>query len=157
LEDRCVPRVSPLTPPTTPPTIVTSELDNGLHGTLRWAIANTEPGGTIEIAPYVQNIVLTEELLLDKDLTIAGLLAFSATGGLPEAQAPERTGPPSILGNNTTRIFEVAPRAHVTLYNLILANGHVGGDHPVATGDDPSVKGGAILNFGTLEISQSAL
>ncbi len=56
---------------------VTSSADDGTDGTLRKEIADTPDGGLITIGDMVEQISLTEEILIDKDLTIAGSSAVT--------------------------------------------------------------------------------
>jgi uncharacterized repeat protein (TIGR01451 family) len=115
--------------------VVTSNADNG-QGSLRQAIGDACPGGTISFDPSVFNpaggpytITLTGgELVLNKGLTIVGPAAASLT----------------ISGNNNSRIFSVNSGTTVAISHLTLSNGR-------------STAGGAILNQGHLTISHSTL
>ena len=120
---------------------VTSPLDNGDRGTLRYDIAHAANGDTIEISPTLTApIVLSQgELLLKKNLTIEG-----------QASQPE-----TISGNNGSRVFEAAANHQVTLTNLTLIDGN-----GLANPTDSSTyaySGGAILNFGTLTVNNCTL
>ncbi len=131
LEDRCLPSTL----------YVTSPLDNGTKGTLRYDIAHAQSGDTIVMSPNLTTpIVLTQgELLLKKNLTIEG-----------QANQPEM-----ISGNNSSRVFEVAARTNVTLLYLSLTDGNGlanSADTSSSAGD-----GGAILNAGTLTVNSSTL
>jgi hypothetical protein len=131
LEDRCVPSTF----------YVTSPLDNGARGTLRYDIAHAANGDTIEMSPTLTApIVLTQgELLLKKNLTIEG-----------QAGQPE-----TISGNGSSRVFEVAANHQVTLTYLTLIDGN-GLANPADT-STYAYSGGAILNFGTLAVNNSTL
>src|SRR5262249_22541371 len=123
LEDRCVPAQV---------WAVHSSVDDGtMRGTLRYAVDHAGSGDTIRIDRDVQSIQLTGgELVLDKDQTIEpagpglkrrGTIATEAAVHLPgwaESPFAEETRP-TISGNNSSRVFEVAAGAHVTLDNLI--------------------------------------
>jgi hypothetical protein len=69
---------------------VTSINDNGI-GSLRQAITDAQPGDTIDFSANLSNqtITLTNELAIDKDLTINSSI------------------PISLSGNHTTRIFNI--------------------------------------------------
>ena len=131
LEDRCVPST----------VYVTSPLDNGGRGTLRYEIAHAATGDTIAMSPTLTApIVLSQgELLLKKNLTIEG-----------QASQPE-----TISGNSSSRVFEVAAKAKVTLTYLNLIDGN-GLANPTDT-STYAYSGGAILNFGTLAVNNSTL
>jgi hypothetical protein len=118
---------------------VTSPLDNGSRGTLRYDIAHAASGDTIEMSPTLTApIVLTQgELLLKRSLTIEG-----------QANQPE-----TISGNNSSRVFEVAARVSVTLMDLDITAGN-----GLANGSSSNNGyGGGILNFGTLTVSNCTL
>jgi predicted outer membrane repeat protein len=120
LEDRCVP--STLN--------VTSNLDNGAVGTLRWAVAVADASptpDTIQIQT-TQPIVLTQgELFLSASMTV-------------EAAA----GTATISGDGLSRVFEVDYSAVVTLSALNIRDGN-------------AISGGGILNSGTLLVSKCTL
>ena len=72
---RAVPRLEALEDRWVPATLlVTSPLDDGSQGTLRYDIAHAQSGDTIEMSPTLTSpIVLTQgELYLKKNLTIEG-------------------------------------------------------------------------------------
>jgi hypothetical protein len=131
LEDRCVPSTL----------YVTSPLDNGGQGTLRYEIAHAANGDTIEMSPTLTApIVLSQgELLLKKNLTIEG----------------QSSQPETISGNSSSRVFEVAAKAKVTLTYLNLIDGN-GLANPTDT-STYAYSGGAILNFGTLAVNNCTL
>ena len=113
---------------------VTSNGDSGA-GTLRQAIADVCPGGTISFANGLSSpITLTSgALVINKSLTIMGpvdsMLGIqrSTAGGTPDF-----------------RLFTVNGGQSLTLANLTLANGK-------------AADGGAIFNSGTLTINNCAL
>jgi predicted outer membrane repeat protein len=131
LEARCVPST----------VYVTSPLDNGGRGTLRYEIAHAANGDTIEMSPTLTApIVLSQgELLLKKNLTIEG-----------QASQPE-----TISGNSSSRVFEVAGNHKVTLTYLNLVDGN-GLANPTDT-STYAHSGGAILSFGTLAVNNATL
>ena len=87
---------------------VTNTNDSG-SGSLRDAIANICPGGTINFDPMLSGqITLTSgELVIDKSLTIQG----PTTGGV------------TISGNNLSRIFFVNAGVDFTFSNLTITGG----------------------------------
>ena len=86
-------------------TITVTSLNNSGTGSLRQAIANVAPGGTINFS-VSGTILLTSELLINKNLTING------------------GGAITISGNNTTRVFNITA-GHVTFDSLNIINGSV--------------------------------
>jgi hypothetical protein len=118
LEDRSVPAVVP----------VTSVLDDGSPGTLRWAVSRAGDGDTIQFTPALHGdpIVLTQGVLaLNHDVTIRPL---------KDATQEISGGYPGTWGG----IFLV--EATVTMSNLTISAGR-------------ALSGGAILNGGTLTIA----
>src|SRR5262249_14843948 len=79
------------------------------------------------------------ELLLSQDVTI------KAVGQVPV----------TVSGDGASRVFEVAPAAHVSLVNRVLT----GGNGQAGAGGSPDFDGtgGSILNLGTLTVSASTL
>jgi hypothetical protein len=131
LEDRVV--LSTLT--------VTSSADDVTQNhTLRYAVAHAQSGDTILLTAAVKDpIVLTQgELVLSQDVTIQSV--------------PSRT--PTISGGKNSRIFEIAVGASVTLSDLNLIDGDGMAKNPNGTSGDDG-QGGAILNLGTLAVSDS--
>ena len=112
--------------------VVTNTADNGA-GSLRYAVANTCPGGTISFSNTFydgtqRTITLTSGELAPAGVTITGPGANLLT----------------VSGNNTSRIFEIVNGETVSISGLTLSNG-------VAT------QGGAILNAGTLTLAAVSL
>jgi hypothetical protein len=152
---RCRPRLEALEDRCLPSTLyVTSPLDDGSRGTLRYDIAHAGSGDTIVMSPTLTApIVLTQgELLLKKSLTIEG-----------QANQPE-----TISGNHNSRVFEVAAKTSVTLIGLDITGGNGVANNPGgATGNASGGggggssgrdgQGGGILNFGTLTVSNCTL
>jgi hypothetical protein len=131
LEDRYVP--SPLT--------VNSSADNGnLVGTLRYAVAHAQDGDVIDILNG-QIIKLSQgELYLSHNVTIEGV---------GEAKQAIIDGTTDQI--NFSRIFEVAPRAHVKLVNLGITDGN-GVAHNSLGNPSLDGNGGGILNEGALDV-----
>jgi hypothetical protein len=107
LEDRCVPSVFP----------ITSTLDDvNKPGTLRYAVANAGDGDIIRFSPALQGtpIVLTQgELLLTHNVTI-------------QSQKDVRQTISGTLSSISSRVFEVASGASVTLSDVTIINGSSG-------------------------------
>ena len=112
---------------------VTSLSDSGT-GSLRNAVANTAPGGTVDFA-VTGTITLSSEIVIDKDLTIQGPGADLLT----------------ISGGNTKRIFFIDPAtAHdVVISGLRFVDGNGLGTFLVDTG-------GAILYFASDPIPEDS-
>jgi hypothetical protein len=134
LEDRCVPAHW----------AVTSPADNiNQPGTLRWAVAQATNGDTIDIQTTQPIVLAYEELYLAHDVTI------DFTPSSPANQA-------TVSGGNLSRVFEVAPTAHVNLDNLNIINGAGWAGNPSGTFNADG-HGGAILNQGTLALTSCTL
>jgi hypothetical protein len=119
---------------------VTSALDNGAVGTLRWAVgqanADTMSGvsATVSFASSLRGstIKLTRG---DIEFTPArGLCALTVDGGSAV----------TVSGNNGTQVFVVDSRANVQLSNLTITNGF-------------AYKGGAAQNWGNLGLENCTL
>jgi hypothetical protein len=117
LEVRCV------------PSTVTNLLDAG-PGTLRQAILDTPPGGTVDFqADLSGTITLTSgELSIAKDLTIAGPGANVIT----------------VSGNGASRVFDITGAFAVAITGLTIGDGQVVG---------VNAAGGGINNAGMLTIT----
>jgi hypothetical protein len=131
LEDRTVPSTF----------TVTNNLDTGVagDGSLRGEIAAAASGDTINFDPSLagQTITLTGgELAISKSLDIKGL-------------GPDQL---TISGNNASRIFDISAGATLTLAGMTMANGLANGSAAVVASS-----GGAILDFGTLTLSNDVL
>src|SRR3954466_12345452 len=83
--------------------------DSG-EGSLRDAIAVANAGDTVDLSAVAGTITVSSELLIDKDLTVAGPGAAALT----------------VSGNDSTRVLEISARATVRVSDLTLAHGHVG-------------------------------
>lgn len=114
--------------------IVTTTNDSG-PGSLRQAILDVEPGGTILFAPSLAGgrVVLTSgQLVISRSLTIDASAAVSLT----------------VDGNRVDRVFTIAEDAMVELIALTIT----GGQAPVNDGG-ATPHGGGILNFGHLTLT----
>src|SRR5262249_42803316 len=103
-------------------------------GSLRDAIAVTPSGGTVDFRPGMSGTITlnTGELLIDKDLTVAGPGASVIT----------------VSGNHASRVFNVAAPFTVVISGLTIAQGSVTGT---------PANGGGIFNAGTLTVTDSTL
>ena len=109
---------------------VTNNNDSGA-GSLRQAVNDIGLNGTIDFASGVSNIVLTGgEISIIRDVNIAGDGANQVT----------------VRGNNQSRIFTVPGGKTLNLSKIVLADGNAGG-----------AGGGAIVNYGTLNLTSSAI
>ena len=81
--------------------------DNDGFGSLRWAMDVVDPGGKIKIHPLLdgQDIVLTDPIVLDKDVTIMSPVDVTVNGSL------------------TDRPFEVEPGVEVTIDHVDIVGG----------------------------------
>jgi RTX calcium-binding nonapeptide repeat (4 copies) len=108
------------------------------HVSLREAIANTQPGGTVNFAPSLAGGTIQlalGELQIAKDLTINGLGANQLT----------------VSGNNASRVFDISDgndnnQINVAIQGLTIANGKV---------NDGS--GGGIVNDENLTLLNSSI
>jgi hypothetical protein len=148
LEGRCLPST-------------VTNLKNAGPGSLRQAILDTPPGGTVDFQPGLSGtITLTSgELLITKDLNIAGPGADVLT----------------VSGNHASRVFDVSGRLTVTIAALTIANGSTTngggvsnsfgtltlssctftGNNAFGAGFTPGAGGGVYNYFGTLTINSS--
>jgi hypothetical protein len=139
------------------PSTVTNLNDAGA-GSLRQAILDTPAGGTVDFQPGLSGTITltTGELLINKDLTIAG----------PGA------GVITVSGNHASRVFEIAATFAVGISGLTIADGAVTNDvggggidnngtltvaYSNLAGNTAGADGGAIANEGTLLVSDSTL
>lgn len=111
-------------------TTVTNNKDSG-GGSLRPAINDIAQGGTISFPSGGADITLTSgEIVINRDMNIGG-------GG---------TNQVTVHGNNQSRIFTVSGGRTLNLSKIVLADGNADG-----------AGGGAINNYGTLNITDSAI
>ncbi len=101
--------------------------------TLRDAIAFANPGATITFSVTGTIVLAHGELLIDKDLTIDG-------AGAPQLR---------VDGAGSSREFEIAAGATVSLSGLTMQGGHVP--------DSAGPFGGGIRNFGTLTLTNTVV
>jgi hypothetical protein len=133
LEDRYVPSTL---------TVTSSADDVTQKHTLRYAVAHSVSGDTIQITAAVKDpIVLTNgELVVNQKVTILSV--------------PSRTA--TISGDGISRVFEVSSGASVRLQNLNITGGNGLADNLNGTAGDDGL-GGALLNLGTLAVSNCTL
>jgi hypothetical protein len=116
------------------PSTVMNLNDSGF-GSLRQAIMDTPSSGTVDFQPGLSGtITLTsDELLIDKDLNIAG----------PGA------GVITVSGDNASRVFELLPPVSAAISGLTIADGSIS--------NISSSQGGGIFNRGRLTITDSVV
>ncbi len=114
-------------------TFTVTNLNDAGAGSLRKAIADAKAADGNDVITFDPTlsgtIVLTDELLIDSNISIA----------------KPGTGTITISGNNVSRIFNIAAGTFVSIDNLIIINGKVEGS------------GGGILNAGTLNLTNSTV
>lgn len=128
---------------------VTDGGDSG-DGTLRSAIAQASAGDHITFAVGFETVTLASELVIDKDLTIAGPYGGSVT----------------VSGNNSTGVFRISADTTVELHNLTITDGYTNSGvynagtltvmYSTISGNN-AVFGGGILNTGTLTVTNSTV
>ena len=125
------------------PSTVTSSLDNGGIGTLRYQITHDAPGSTINFAPSVHSITLTTgELEISKNLNIQGPGANNLT----------------VSGDDASRVFEIMGSVNVGISGLTVAHGFVSGNTTPDFGFTYVGGGGILVDFGTqLTLVQDAI
>jgi hypothetical protein len=121
-------------------TLVVTALASSGSGSLRAAIAAANPGDSITFAVSGTITNLTGELVVDKDLTIAG-------------PGPSQL---AVSGNNARRGFNIAWGVTVTISGLTITNGHAA-DGAAGTNyanpGGPGADGGGIYSSGNLTLS----
>jgi len=110
---------------------VTSGLDNGAAGTLRFLTENACPGDVIVFDPSLagNTIQLNSEINIAENVSITGLGMNSL----------------SISGNNSNRIFNINAGVSLNVSDLALINGQ------------SATNGGAFLNNGTIQLGNVRL
>jgi hypothetical protein len=120
LECRCVPST-------------VTNLDDAGDGSLRQALLDTPAGGTVDFQPGLSGTIIlaTGELVIDKDLTIAGPGADVLT----------------VSGNAASQVFDVPGPFMVAIAGLTIDRGQA-----------PRMQvGGGIVNFGTLTVTDATI
>jgi len=127
---------------------VTNNQDNStgqalIAGSLRYAIANTPAGGTVNFANSLYGTTITlkgGQLVLDKTLTISGLGCGALT----------------VSGNNASRVFYVGGSSanpgspSAVIADITITKGNAVG--PDLSGNGYDSKGGGLQNEGTLQL-----
>jgi len=137
LEDRTVPSVLTVSN--------THDTDVAGDGSLRGEILAAQNGDMIQFSSTLKGKTITltsnSDIIISKSITIqamvANKIAVSGAGG-----------------TRGSRLFEIASGATVTIGGLTLENGHAAGSF---TGGQPSAEGGAILDQGTLTLSDDVI
>lgn len=145
---------------TCPTNIVVTNVNDSEVGSLRQAIIDICPGGTITFNSTLSGatITLSSQLTLDKDVTIDGSALVEKV---------------SISGNNQTLVFHISPTYTVTMDSLVITGGNNSGEfvnnggginnQGMLTLIDSNVVannagiGGGIYNGGTLSVFNSSL
>lgn len=106
--------------------VVTSTLDNGNPGTLRYKMSNVCPGDMIQFDPSLSNatILINSEIIVDDNFSVAGLGANALT----------------FSGNNASRIFNINSGVTLSLSGMTLIDGY------------SASNGGAFINNGDLQL-----
>ena len=123
--------------------VVTTLADTG-PGSLRAAIGSASPGDVITFAATGTITSFAGQLLIDKDLTIAG-------------PGPNNL---SVSGNNSSRVFQIAGGVTVALSGLTVSGGQApdgAAGTNAATPGWPGGDGGGIYNSGTLALTNCVI
>lgn len=94
--------------PTLSQALTVTNLNDAGPGSLRDAVAGTPPGGTVDFA-VAGTIVLSSEIVIDKDITIQGPGANQLT----------------VSGGDSTRVFHVTDGFNIKISHLRIADGFV--------------------------------
>jgi hypothetical protein len=130
------------------PRISGSTIDIGAVELQQYVVTNTNDGGSGSLRQAVLDNNAAGDGIITFDASLAGQTIILASGELAINQDVTILGPWSTLtisGNHASRIFDDAANVNVSLFGLTLIDGSS------ATG------GGAILNAGTLNLSQSTI
>jgi hypothetical protein len=125
---------------------VTTLADSG-SGSLRQAIINSAPGDTIAFAVTSGTLVVSQALVIDRNLSILGPGSTNLT----------------ISGNHSNQIFLVGSGISAVISGFTLRDGQsangINGTwvSPVLTAGTPGAPGGAISTAGTLTMSDCVL
>ena len=119
--------------------VVTSTADSNAVGTLREAVFDLCPGGTVDLSqlPNSSIITLSSRIYLSQDITLKG---------------PSNGNAVTISGNNATRLFFLES-GNVTITNLTLANGLGQGGGSYYGGGAAGMGGGIFQNGGSLTMT----
>ena len=118
-------------------TLTVNSLDDSGPGTLRQAIADAQPGDTIDFSVTGEILLISGHLVINKHLTIQGPGQTLLT----------------INGNQASRIFHIVGGVNATINDLTITNGKV-------TNLSPPYNipvGGGILNEGSLQLTRCAV
>ena len=116
---------------------VTNGNDSG-SGSLRQAIVDASPGDTVNFAPSVTTVnLISDELLIDKNLTITGPFADHVVVRRSTNSTP-------------FRIFEIYSTVTVSISRLTISNG-------IASGRNSDGVGGGIRSAGVLTLTDSTI
>jgi hypothetical protein len=140
LEDRWMPSILTVTTPGDP----VDSYGIPAPGSLRYEIDAAQNGDTINFAPSLMGQTITlsdEELFIDKNLNIQGLGASNL----------------AISGGGFLRVFDVASNVQVTLSGMTIENGGGLPGGQLYGGSASDGHGGAILNYGTLTVSNCSV
>ncbi|MBP3532000.1 MAG: fibronectin type III domain-containing protein, partial [Thermoguttaceae bacterium] len=109
--------------------LVTSTLDDGSEGTLRYAVENAVAGDTIKFDASLQDatIALSEPIVVDKALTISAYDLYRFED-LPNLIYDVDCAGLALDGQGSTRIFELAEGADLSLIGVKMTNGSICGD-----------------------------
>jgi hypothetical protein len=117
------------------PFLVTTNSDNG-PGSLRQAVLDANAFSSASAIKFATNLSGQTILLTIGQIALSNNVTIDASALASGIQ---------INGNGQSRIFEIPGSSTVVLNSLTLSNGN--------DNNDPSEGGGAILNFGTLTVS----
>lgn len=123
-------------------TINVTNINDSGAGSLREAIALANPGDSIILDPSLAGgtITLNSQLVIDKDLTIVGLVDAENNPNV------------TISGNNAHRVFEITNDGNfnpvtVTIENTIVANGKSNGTGEAGAGGGIKTASGTTLTL----------
>ena len=119
-------------------TITVKNTKDAGTGSLRQAIQNASPGDTINFSVAGTITLTSGELLVVKDLTIAGPGASSL----------------AISGHTNSRVFEIGSNVRVSITGLTIRDGHAPDG---ATAGASGAHGGGIYNAGNLTLGACAV
>jgi len=122
--------------------VIVANNTDAAAGSLRDALSTVCDGGTITFDPSVTSITLTTvELAISKNVTVTGPGAATLT----------------VSGNNASRVFNVAVGKTVIISGMTITAGKVLGANGAAGSAGIDAKGGAVINAGTLTLSNVIL